>query len=493
MLSLLIGVWVEAQPDWADLARQDIEFASQTLMENHPGPVNNLDPGFADRLGAARQSALALAARAETDLGYRAAVWHFGARFNDNHLGIGSFISSPGYRWPGQILVRTIDGEMRVASQHFEDGPPAGSRLVSCNGIDPDTLLRDREFRFGGVEARETDWILHAPRLFLDRANPFLEPLTSCRYIRPGETDAETYPLSWRDVDIRDWMAHVDASRGGPQIYATGLQEFAPDQFWISLPDFNPDAGTQAELDAVIAEIQARRDELRAAERIVFDMRGNAGGSSQWGWQIASILWGEAYLAARSPGVPAIDWRVSAGNLVHVEGIAQRAFDRGNPDYAAHFSRVADAMRDALAHGEDLVRMQGNERVHPIPDGPYQARPSGADETAGNPVQAEVLFLNVGGDCSSACLDFADLVLSTETARMVGWMTGADSLYIEVRQVDLPSGQGRLGFPVKVYRGRARGDMEAYIPDVTYSGRDFSTTALQAWVLQLPQAGDARR
>lgn len=53
-----------------------------------------------------------------------------------------------------------------------------------------------------------------------------------------------------------------------------------------------------------------------------------------------------------------------------------------------------------------------------------------------------------------------------------------------VRGVDLPSGLGTLALAQKVYRGRARANNQAYVPQLPYRGRIGDTAPLQAWVLQ---------
>ena len=67
----------------------------------------------------------------------------------------------------------------------------------------------------------------------------------------------------------------------------------------------------------------------------------------------------------------------------------------------------------------------------------------------------------------------------------VGSETVADSDYMELRTLDLPSGLGRLGLPIKVYRGRPRASGQSYRPEIPYMDRDWTTDALEAWVLGL--------
>lgn len=67
---------------------------------------------------------------------------------------------------------------------------------------------------------------------------------------------------------------------------------------------------------------------------------------------------------------------------------------------------------------------------------------------------------------------------------IVGFATAGDGLYTETRSVTLPSSYAVLHFPMKVYRGRPRGDMEYYEPDIAYDGA-WTEPPLQSWVLGL--------
>ncbi len=97
-----------------------------------------------------------------------------------------------------------------------------------------------------------------------------------------------------------------------------------------------------------------------------------------------------------------------------------------------------------------------------------------------NPVASSVFFLtNIS--CGSACLDFADLVLSLENVTQIGQVTTADTQYMEVRTQPAPSGLARFIIPVKVYRDRLRAPLQSYHPETVYDGFDWSDEAVVAW------------
>jgi len=100
---------------------------------------------------------------------------------------------------------------------------------------------------------------------------------------------------------------------------------------------------------------------------------------------------------------------------------------------------------------------------------------------AGTHVHAKVFFIT-DGRCMSACLTFADLILSTESVIHVGQPTSADSVYIETRSERLPSGIGRLGFSMNIRSKGLRGNNQPYIPAFVWDQDISDTKALEGWI-----------
>ena len=85
--------------------------------------------------------------------------------------------------------------------------------------------------------------------------------------------------------------------------------------------------------------------------------------------------------------------------------------------------------------------------------------------------------------CFSACLDFLDQLKSLDCKlTFVGQTTNADTIYMDVRRVELPSKLGELQFPMKVFRNRPRGNNEPYQPDIVYEGDFNDTQKVKQWL-----------
>lgn len=70
-------------------------------------------------------------------------------------------------------------------------------------------------------------------------------------------------------------------------------------------------------------------------------------------------------------------------------------------------------------------------------------------------------------------------------AVQVGRETSADTVYMEIRQASLPSGLAEVAVPMKVYRGRARGNNEPQRPQYVIEGDMSDDAALLASIRRL--------
>lgn len=457
-------------PDWATLARDDIAAAHRLMLENHPGPIDDENPGFMAQAEGARETAMALANRAATEAGYVYALRAYGAGFRDGHFGVRAPLSGAApMQWAGLIVGWRADRFEIVAAD--PDKSLIGAELVSCDGRPAADMMIDNVFRFDpGKPDQPAYWARLAPRILIDDGNPFAQRASACLF--RAENGAETtQALVWRDAPEDLGERRRLATFG--ERPAPGLREFAPRRFWINLPNFAPQSDEDvAAMRGVIDEVDARRAELRAADAIIVDMRGNQGGSSAWGAQFALALWGEDYARWRAPAPSeAVDWRISPGNLAHMDFLLDYLAEQGQTEVIEQIFRpVREGMIEASEAGEDFYRESNNFGEDQRPDGPVA-----------NPVSADVYFLT-HGPCASACLDFADLILSFEGVTHIGYPTSSDTNYLEIRFADLPSGRARLVIPVKVYRGRPRANAEYYRPEIIYNGFDWSDAAMEEWV-----------
>ena len=467
----------EKQRDWAAALRTDANAMHQAIATSHPGPVNPEDPGFASRNDAQLVRALDRAAKADSFADYFYAMQEYAASFNDGHLAYGVWGATPDEvrRWPGFLTRYDSGGNQQVFVSEPWSGVPIGAQLLSCDGRDAETVARDR------IGSRVGRWSLAAQRhlfgamVFLDTGNPYVGPVEQCRFQHEGK--AIDVALQWRAPVANLYRQHVFAS-------AVRRPEFNWQRLdsgieWFTIPSFDGDPNSPAgkKLRDLITYIETRADEIRAAPAIVFDLRGNGGGSSDWSHQIALRLWGQGAIDHHPEPPMTIRWRASSDNLAAIHKAFAERSKGGNlsAGTTAWYRDTIAGLEKAVAAGDALWVIK-----------PQQAQ---AQEKTGDTPAYRIrgpVYLVTDLACMSACLDAVDL-WTRLGAVPIGRETGADTLYMEVRQVPLPAGLGAVSLPMKVYSGRSRGNNEPVLPRHRFDGNLADTAALQKWVSTLPE------
>ena len=241
---------------------------------------------------------------------------------------------------------------------------------------------------------------------------------------------------------------------------------------WITITSFNERRSSITELTQ---QVEAQANTLRSLDRIIFDLRGNSGGNSNFGRRIATALWSaEVYLDWVPVSAASVDWRASPENARHVHDIARRHADRGRESQAAAWTRTAESIDRAVQAGDDYASRR------------FAARET--TRTVQSPVSAQVVVIT-DDVCASSCLDFMDMLMALPNVLHLGEETSSDTQYIDVRHVDLPSRTGRMFLPLKVYRGRLRPSGGSYVPAITVDPADLDSSAMRA-LLSTQDAGD---
>jgi len=242
---------------------------------------------------------------------------------------------------------------------------------------------------------------------------------------------------------------------------------------WITLPTFHPNERQKLELISIIDPLP----HLRSQSRIIFDVRGNTGGNSVWGDKVVEGLFGSEYATLHKEKMECevfTDWRVSNDNVAHVKWLTEfigHEFGTTSESYI-WICGIYRGMSDALAQGELYFR---EEQIR------------SAIDTSVNPQNQCLakIFVVIDRHCGSACLDFIDYLKALKhPVTLVGQTTNADSLYMEVRNIEAPSKLGSLVLPIKVYRNRPRGHNQPYHPDIPYPDNINDTKNLQSWVMK---------
>lgn len=459
----LIGQAQAPSSPWPSITLLDLQGIHDTLRDNHPGPVDPENSRYAKWLeeGLRRATEQAKSVRSYSE--YTRVLRYYANGFQDGHLGVDFGIIPREVRWPGFVVGPDDQGAAQVTYADTDAGVKVGDHVLSCDGRSIDDLMKERVDPYywnSAIPHQRPAWLHY---LFHIDPNDTPFRLNSCR-LTSGEVN-----LTWKRTERAAFQKILDTALGRT---ARELALEQADGVWlIKIPTlaFTSDASVKKVRDFLTA-LTTKSTELRQST-IVVDVRGNHGGDSSWGQEIAAVLWNRAWVKYVVDSFDqTVDWRASPANLKWIEYLVDRQRKAGLKDSANYLTHVAEKMKAASASGKALARTDEPPRPKPKP--------------AENPVTGHVYFLT-DNECASACLDFADLMRRLPGVTHIGLPTSADAIYIDNTTADLPSGLGLLGYSLKVYRHRVRGNNEWYEPQVRWPGGPMTDEAIVNWVKTL--------
>jgi hypothetical protein len=474
VLLLAASARAVAQRDtaWSQLYRRDLDSLHAAISANHPGAIDDQNPAFALTLERAYREARALAPKIKDFAAFRIGLMRFIDEFEDEHLQIGFTQEIDTVREAG-IVVRWQSDAFLVThmDKRYGNSRLVGTKVMMCEGIPARNLFVDRVLWWRGREKIESDWSRHAPLLFVDHGPPLPRAPRSCTFDAQGTRIIQQ--LQWRNTARTDFDAMVRGTQRA-QPRELGVERSALRKLWVRLPTFSAHADPQ--LSAMRATIDSLRAFVAAQpnwELIVFDLRGNSGGSSTWGDEITRIVfgdeWAEQATSYLNDGVYT-EWRLSADNLRSMRGMEQQIAKRDGTESASarSFRTFVDS---AEAHFKRGGKYYGAPRTRTSVAPPAAAALPG-----------KVVVITTAA-CFSACLDFMDRLRLHPAVVQVGQTTGVDTNYMENWGGPI-SDLTRWGHPLKVYRNRRRAMNEAYFPKVPYGASLEDDSAVRDWVLE---------
>lgn len=468
---LLMGA---TEPDWANIYRSDLDAIRATFQQEHPGLAEPIDQALRGRLE--KSYARAKDRRAMDYASYAYGLSGFIGGIGDPHSFFYVDTDRAGESWPSFAVAKR--GSSIVVADRLQQPqlPSLGATLLSCDGTSADKLEQASIKWFG--DARNPAFRQWAATYILVHSDPTRTKPGHCTFASGGKNKA--YTLKWRPLEGNSFLKLRSVAFGAAD--DIGIDEIAPQVYWINLPTFAQSDDAAPKLRSIVDAIKADPHKFRNARAVIFDVRLNGGGFVSWGNEILSALYGKEYLDGRAIKQGGTnDWRATADTLKSLRKVSDDLRRIGaDKEQIEGWNEVVNGVSKALAEGKPFYR---NGDPVPGPEGGLtRNRPRGA-----GPFSAKVVFL-ADPLCASACLLFADKLLALPGVTHVGASTGGDGIYTQVREITTPSGQGKYQLSQVVVRGRPRGDMEYYKPDISYSG-EWTEAAYRQWVLGLLKQG----
>lgn len=462
LLALTVSGAVLAQElSWRDAAGEDLAAIRDVIAQDHPAMAPSLDD--ADFQALERRSFTAasdLASMVTDEAGYRAALRAYTVGLGDKHIKVGFPGRRDRFRWAGFLTERRAERFVVGYSEISE--VDAGDVLVSCDGQVADDIAEAKLGTFHANWRFEAQRIAKAPYLFIDLGNPFVEPWSHCTFTRQGETI--DVGLSWPSISdsasFKDYTRSLDAN----SIF--DVRPMKKGGYWIRLPRLN---GQGREL---VDGLDARRYELRQAPFVVVDVRGNSGGNSEIGSDLARILGLQPTPPRLLHGKASVHWRASPSNADTLRAFAENSDTLRTDQQRAFWRGQAEKIAQTVA--------RGGEFSPPLPED----RPVlGSVDTSSVSTANARVFLLTDHACFSACLLMTDEFRRAGAAH-IGIETDAATRYMDVGESLAASGRVSVQTVRKValhspyWRG-------PYTPVARFHGDSRDDPAVEAWVMSL--------
>jgi len=463
-------------PDWRAKAAADLDAARTAIRSGHPGYIDEQNPAFRVWEAKGYEEARALLPRVNSYDGMLAAVRTYIAGFEDGHLFYSSDIrkADDSVTLAGWSL-EYVNGAYRVGAvlpNWPKPLPPVGAELVSCDGVQPEQRLRQIAKYY---DRRNLSNVRHALASVFTQLDMPGEELKQCSF-RTAQGKMLQFAQQYKAVKVADHRAMPSLRPAAQHVNAYTLQDGV---LWIRASNFAPDQAAAQQIDKIVQELP----KLEGVRAIVFDSRGNGGGNSEVGERIFNAATGGLeFDKDKLDGLPLTyeQWRVSDYSIAGMEGRAENfavTYGRDSAN-ARSVASMRDRLRQAKQAGQQWIVMPGEPR---LTRADIAARNGKLRRFSGKVV------LVTDEDCVSSCLNFADLVRSVPGAIHMGQTTSADTAYIEITWIGLPSGN-HLMLPMKVWRNHLRGNNEALRPDVPLAVDIRDDAAVRKAVLAaLPQ------
>lgn len=456
------------QQEWSVLAQRDLDAAAKAIRESHPAALDVSDTAFHAWMRIGPIEASALASRANSAERADATVRYFLAGFADGH--VVAWRAPPFSRqplWAGWTVQPKGKDFVVVDRASDWDGelPALGARLISCDGNDVLTVVTQRVSPF--VDRRlDLDGTLSTLSALLTNAMP-TAPLWNTHQVHECEFQdgdrRQQIKLRWRESG--EGLRKIQTPTPKQEVRAWG-----PGRYWVHATNFSPQVKDKGDLDSVLQQLR----KMSSADVVVLDVRGNGGGDSGVGVRMLRALLKGAAPEVRSDAKAF--WRISPLAISTLDNLRQRELAISgivSPKYR-YLDSTINSMNAAMDRGATFVQQDASVIENDASEvgAPFKGR----------------LILVTDSRCASACLDFADMVLGITGATHVGKATSADTPYLEVATVTLPSGL-KMWVPMKVWHHRARGSNVPVKPAFQFPGDISDTERLRDWMERevLPQ------
>lgn len=477
--SLAFGDQNSSQSYWSDVTKKDLRQARKVLIDHSAGAKDWANPAFTNWLEYGYDQALNLSNKVTSYEGYLACLKYYAAGFQDEHINIYNQ-KQISYKWPG-FTVSYKKGKFYVNEvDSFFDGeenlPFEGDEILTINGHAPEEYLKEYTFKFHeGIYEFEADRIVNTPLIFFEEGNPFI-PRVETITVKSNDEEVFNYYLDYRKISSNQAQKLLNRAKHAVS-NSFSVKEYKDlNGVWITFPSFGVTDKQEIKLANLIVD---KMESFRDKNFIVFDVRGNTGGSSKWGDRLIKPLYGEGFVLhtyeQNRRKNTHTEFRISEDNYNWALEIEKKLSKQHGSDYKCSY---VDKLKKGLKKQkkEDFIKIKTYSWLNnKIVDRSIKIAP-----------YTKVILLTDGA-CASSCYMFSERLLYMPQVYHVGLPTHAPTYYGECRSVKLNSKNASITFPMSIFRWQDQ-FMYPFEPDYRFDGYLDEQAKVEKWVLDLAQS-----
>ena len=470
-------------------AAAHLEYVHQAIDEMHPAILEKGATEFHRWHTQGYEQVKRLLPLVRTEGDANAIMRFYLSGYEDSHLS-GDFNRTPYSRidsqkssWTGWIIGATNSYYYVQLAKQGDQYPPIDAQLLSCDQKPIDALLQEYfspyfDRRWHLLTAHQ-----QAARALSQSFNNVIllnrPDIKECTFDVKGEK--KSYPLVWQPRDEKD-IADIRTINNKPYKFPDA-HLLSPGIIWITASDFQLNSPEAANSQKRLLEKLNKVDDKSV---IVLDTRLNSGGSSRHGFNILSSALNndEKHFLEK-------EWKRKFGNADAQFRASWRLY--WNYDYKlkkviANQGSESPISSFLIKTMEKIKTTLDEGKSHFYQSEIFEDQKDDNQDTE-PPVtkwdSTRKVILVTSSHCSSACLDFVDMVKLIPNHLHLGEPTNADTSYIEVAELESSYYGETFNFmvPSKKWNKRIRKDNEPYIPDIIYNGNIYDDQALELWVL----------
>ncbi len=320
----------------------------------------------------------------------------------------------------------------------------------------------------GPYNPKDPDFMNNMNRAYQEAKNNIAHVCSQQDALNLLHTFAQSFCDQHLCIDV---TSELNTSQAEPSPRDFSIKNFTADIAWVPIPNFSPTRLEQESLELLIKDLPA----LRSKKYIIFDVRGNPGGSCLWGTRILESLFSHDYVMqkfAQSYGDSYENFRVSKNNLDYWEEVLSSFKDSFGEDSKEYLQlqKLSDGMKNAYDERQVFYSMKLME----------EEQSKALESHIINPCSARIAVI-IDSGCFSSCLSFIhELKTVDETITLIGQKTAINTPYMEIREDILPSG---IHFRYPTALGiNSKPHFHFYTPSITYPGDNMDESAAQFWL-----------